>query len=96
MKYRALFSLAILVLTPSWAKSEVADASANGFTVKIALRIQAPPEDVYRRLIQNVGDWWSSEHTYSGSSHNLSIEANRRDAFAKSSPTRVAFGIWRL
>jgi uncharacterized protein YndB with AHSA1/START domain len=86
MKYRALFSLAILVLTPSWAKSEVADASANGFTVKIALRIQAPPEDVYRRLIQNVGDWWSSEHTYSGSSHNLSIEAKPTGCFCEKLP----------
>ena len=86
MKYRALFALAILALAPSWAKSEVAEASANGFTVKIGLRVQAPPEDVYRRLINNVGDWWNSEHTYSGSSHNLSIEAKPMGCFCEKLP----------
>jgi uncharacterized protein YndB with AHSA1/START domain len=86
MKNRALFALAILVLAPSWAKSEVADASANGFTVKITLRVQAPPEDVYRRLIQNIGDWWNSEHTYSGNPHNLSIEAKAMGCFCEKLP----------
>ena len=86
MKNNALFALAILVLAPNWAKSEVADASANGFTVKITLRVQAPPEDVYRRLINNVGDWWNSEHTYSGNSHNLSIEGKAMGCFCERLP----------
>jgi len=86
MKRNVGFALAILVLAPGWAKSEVADASANGFTVKIILRVQAPPEDVYRRLIQNVGDWWSSEHTYSGNSHNLSIEGKAMGCFCEKLP----------
>ena len=86
MKNNVIFLLAILVLVPSWAKSEVADASANGFTVKITLRVQAPPEGVYRRLIQNIGDWWSSEHTYSGSSHNLSIEGKAMGCFCEKLP----------
>jgi len=86
MKNNALLALAALVLVPSWAKSEVADASANGFTVKITLRVQAPPEDVYRRLIQNVGDWWNSEHTYSGDSHNLSIEGKAMGCFCEKLP----------
>jgi uncharacterized protein YndB with AHSA1/START domain len=86
MKNKALFALAILVVAPNWLKSEVADAAANGFTVKITLRVQAPPEDVYRRLIQNVGDWWNSEHTYSGSSHNLSIEGKAMGCFCEKLP----------
>lgn len=86
MKSNTLFALAILVLAPSCAKSEVADASANGFTVKIALRVQSPPEDVYRRLIQNVGDWWNSEHTYSGNSHNLIIEGKAMGCFCEKLP----------
>jgi len=28
---------------------------------------------VYRRFIR-VGDWWASDHTYSGNSHNLTLE----------------------
>jgi len=40
------------------AFSEVADSSANGFTLKARLVIQAAPAEVYRRLIR-VADWWS-------------------------------------
>ena len=28
---------------------------------------------MYRRFIR-VGDWWASDHTYSGNSHNLTLE----------------------
>jgi len=86
MKKNLVFGLAILVLAPDWAKSEVADASANGFTVKITLHVHAAPEDVYRRLIQNVGDWWNSEHTYSGNAHNLNIEAKAMGCFCEKLP----------
>jgi len=86
MKNRVVRALAILVLAPIWAKSEVADASANGFTVKITLRVQTPPDQVYSRLIHNVGDWWNSEHTYSGNSHNLSIEGKAMGCFCEKLP----------
>lgn len=83
MRKNALSAVLILALAPGWAKSEVTDASANGFTVKISLRIQAAPGDVYARLIHHVGDWWNPEHTYSGSSHNLSIEAKAMGCFCE-------------
>jgi len=86
MRKSALFAAMILALAPGWVKSEVADASANGFTVKISLRIQAAPSDVYARLIQHVGDWWSPEHTYSGNAHNLSIEAKAMGCFCEKLP----------
>ena len=76
----------MMALAPAWVKAEVADASAGGFTVKISLRVQAPPDEVYRRLTQNVGDWWNSEHTYSGSSHNLTIETKARGCFCEKLP----------
>jgi uncharacterized protein YndB with AHSA1/START domain len=53
--------------------AEVADSAANGFTIKIATAIQAPPEDVYRKLIQ-IGGWWDSAHTFSSNSHNLTLD----------------------
>lgn len=86
MRKNAVFAAVMLVLAPGWAKSEVAYASANGFTVKISLRIQAAPGDVYGRLIQHVGDWWDPEHTYSGSSHNLSIEPKAMGCFCEKLP----------
>lgn len=67
------------------AAAEVADSSANGFTVKSSLSINAAPEEVYRRLLR-VGDWWNPEHTYSGDSHNLSIEEKAGGCFCEKLP----------
>ena len=63
-----------LLLPPAHLAAEVADSSAQGFTVKVTLDVQSSPDDVYRRLVRNIGDWWDASHSYSGDSHNLSIE----------------------
>jgi uncharacterized protein YndB with AHSA1/START domain len=86
MRKNALLAAMILTLAPGWVKSEVVDASANGFTVKISFRVQANPAEVYANLIHHVGDWWNPEHTYSGSSHNLSIEAKPAGCFCEKLP----------
>jgi hypothetical protein len=86
MRTGTLSAIAILVLAPSFAAAEVIDSSSNGFTVKVAITIQAPPADVYGRLIHNVGDWWSSGHTFSGDAHNLSIEEKPMGCFCEKLP----------
>ena len=78
-------ALAILVLAPC-AMPEVVDSSSAGFTVKATLNIQANPDAVYRGLIHNIGDWWSSEHSFSGNSHNLSIEEKVGGCFCEKLP----------
>jgi hypothetical protein len=80
--FLALFALALP------AKSDVVDSAPNGFTVKVPLQIQAPPKDVYRQLIHNVGDWWSSAHTYSHDAHNLSIEEKPMGCFCEKLPNQ--------
>jgi len=86
MRTNGLLVIAILALAPGWAAAEVIDSSSNGFTVKLAITIQAPPADVYRRLIHNVGDWWNSAHTFSGDAHNLSIEEKPMGCFCEKLP----------
>jgi len=85
MKQSLLLAGIILALMPGGAIAEILGASSNGFNVKLTLSIQAPPDEVYRRLI-NVGDWWNSEHTYSHNSHNLSIEAKAMGCFCEKLP----------
>jgi hypothetical protein len=80
-----LSALMILVLAPC-AMPEVVDSSGAGFTVKTTLNIQANPDAVYRSLIHNIGDWWSSEHSFSGNSHNLSIEEKAGGCFCEKLP----------
>jgi uncharacterized protein YndB with AHSA1/START domain len=77
---------AALLLCPGWAFAEVADSAANGFTVKTSVTIQASPEQVYRRLLHNVGDWWSPQHTFSGDAHNLAIEEKPMGCFCETVP----------
>jgi uncharacterized protein YndB with AHSA1/START domain len=67
-------------------RAAVADSAANGFTVKLEFNIQAPPQDVYRRLVHNVGDWWNSMHTFSGDAHNLSIDDKAMGCFCEKLP----------
>lgn len=66
--------------------ADVADSAASGFTVKVTLTIRAAPADVYRKLMRNVGDWWSPQHTFSGNSHNLSIEEKAMGCFCEKLP----------
>jgi hypothetical protein len=54
--------------------------------VKIAVNIQAAPDEVYRRLVHNVGDWWNSAHTFSGDAHNLTIEEKAMGCFCEKLP----------
>jgi uncharacterized protein YndB with AHSA1/START domain len=68
------------------ARSEVLDSSPAGFTVRTTVTIGAPPDEVYRRILHNIGDWWSSDHTYSGDAHNMSIEEKPMGCFCEKLP----------
>jgi uncharacterized protein YndB with AHSA1/START domain len=81
------FGLATALSIPTLVRAEVADSAANGFTVKLSVTIQAPPQEVYRRLVHNVGDWWDPDHTFSGDSHNLSIDDKTMGCFCEKLPS---------
>jgi uncharacterized protein YndB with AHSA1/START domain len=86
MRNFTLSAVLTIALAPIWAAAEVVDSASNGFTVKTTLNIKAPPDDVYRRLVQNIGDWWNPDHTYSHNSHNLSIEEKPMGCFCEKLP----------
>jgi uncharacterized protein YndB with AHSA1/START domain len=72
---RAILSVAALAWAlTSAAQAEVVDAQANGFEVRQAVHIAAPPDRVYAALTQ-IGRWWDSEHTYSRDASHLTLEA---------------------
>ncbi|HLY15804.1 MAG TPA: hypothetical protein VKR61_01210 [Bryobacteraceae bacterium] len=85
------FALAVLMAFAMHARAEVADSSSSGFTVKITVNIQAAPDEVYRKIIHNVGDWWSSGHTFSGDAHNLSIDEKAMGCFCEKLPNGGVF-----
>jgi uncharacterized protein YndB with AHSA1/START domain len=75
-----------LLLAPLVASAEVADSSPGGFTLKINLSVAASPADVYRAFVHSIGDWWDPGHTFSGNSHNLSIEDKASGCFCEKLP----------
>jgi hypothetical protein len=79
-------TLAILLSVAQAARAEIADSAAAGFTVKITASIHASPGEVYSRIV-HVGEWWSSQHTYSGDARNLSIEDRAMGCFCEKLPT---------
>jgi hypothetical protein len=84
---RKLLMLVVLCTLASLpAVAEVADQAANGFTVKVATVIYARHEVVYDKLVHKVGDWWSSDHSFSNDSHNLSIEDKVTGCFCEKLP----------
>jgi uncharacterized protein YndB with AHSA1/START domain len=76
-----LFALALLA--PSFVRADVADSAAGGFTVKLAVTIQAAPQVVYAKLVNNVGDWWNSMHTFTGDAHMLTIDDKPMGCFCE-------------
>ena len=85
MKRKALLAVIFVALAQAYASAEIADSAANGFTYKLVLNLQAPPETVYQRLLA-IGNWWNSDHTYSGDAHNMSLDARPMGCWCEKLP----------
>jgi uncharacterized protein YndB with AHSA1/START domain len=79
----AAASLALLAVGA--ARAEVVDAQPNGFEVREQVVVTAPASVVWTTLVQP-SKWWSSAHTWSGSSANLSIGAASGGCFCERLP----------
>jgi uncharacterized protein YndB with AHSA1/START domain len=86
MTKRTALAAAVILLTPGWTRAEILNQSASGFTVKVTLNIHAAPDDVYRRIVRNVGDWWSPAHTFSGDARDLTIDPRATGCFCEKLP----------
>lgn len=72
-----------LVLAAALSAGQAAAESPGGFSGKHETVIAAPPGEVYRALVEDVGKWWNPAHTYSGDSANLSIDARPGGCFCE-------------
>jgi uncharacterized protein YndB with AHSA1/START domain len=79
---KSVLLIAAALLIPA-AHAEVADSSANGFTVKLTVTVQGSPVNAYRKFVDDVGEWWSPDHTFSKDAHNLSIEEKPGGCFCE-------------
>ena len=73
--------LACLIVTG--ANAEVVDSAAGGFTISHQTQVSAGRIEVYNAAINNVGDWWSDDHTLSGDAGNMYIAARTQGCFCE-------------
>jgi uncharacterized protein YndB with AHSA1/START domain len=71
MKAYSLIALALMVATP--AVAEVTASTETSFTVTHKMTVAAPAAKVWATLIAPSA-WWNSDHTWSGSASNLSLD----------------------
>jgi len=67
------------------AAAEVISAGQNGFEVRETVRVAAAPDKAYAALLQP-SRWWSSEHTFSGSAANLTLDAHAGGCWCEALP----------
>ena len=67
-------AIAAMLFAAGLAPAEIVESGPGGFTVRTTLAIKAQPDDVYRKFMRDIGEWWNSAHTFSGDAHNLRFE----------------------
>ncbi len=76
-----VISLSFLVYGTTIA--HVADSEATGFTTVNETIIDASRTEVWRAAIEDIDQWWSSDHTVSGEASRLSISAKPQGCFCE-------------
>jgi uncharacterized protein YndB with AHSA1/START domain len=82
MPTRGLAPLILALAVAGPAAAEVKSAASNGFEVASMVTISAPTDRVYSALGE-IGRWWSSSHTFSRDSANLSLELRAGGCFCE-------------
>ena len=67
-----LAATAFAVVVPAPASAEVFETRADGFIVRYEITVPQPKLAVWLALTKP-GDWWSSEHSWSGNAKNMSL-----------------------
>lgn len=87
VRRQIVIAVALTALHGLFAWPAAAQAPSDGFSVKHDVVINAPPAEVYRSLVEQVGEWWNPQHTFSGDSRHLSIDARPGGCFCETLPT---------
>ena len=83
-----LFSALLFCIAP--VRAEVLDRSTRGFTLSNAVEVPVPPEQAWQGLVNDVGQWWPSDHTWFGDASALSIDARAGGCFCERSGPKEA------
>ncbi len=70
------------LLLASGARADVTESGPSAFVVKLKRTVAAPPLKVWQTMLRPAG-WWSAEHTFTGETKNLFIDAKIGGCFCE-------------
>lgn len=76
----------LLAFGPPAVQAKVAARDAGGFVISHQLTLAGSPERVYTALTDEIDRWWDADHSYSGQSENLSLDARAGGCFCERLP----------
>jgi len=76
-------SLFVFALYANCVSAEVTDAAAGGFTTVDEVTVDASRDVTWKAAIDEIGVWWSSDHTISGDASRLSITPVAQGCFCE-------------
>ena len=77
-----ILGAATLLLSAAATHAAVVSATPSGFAVRESVHLALTPDQAYE-LITHPARWWNSEHTFSHSAANLSLEAKAGGCFCE-------------
>ena len=84
MRSLLLAAVAVLAFAGS-ARAEVKTAAEGRLVLENVVVVEAPADKVYAAL-GRIGDWWDSEHTYSGKASNMTLKLEPGACFCEAIP----------
>ncbi len=76
-------SLPLFLCLSATAIADVTNSAPGGFIVEHELIVSADRTTAYTAAIQDIGAWWSSDHTITGDASRLSIEPRAMGCFCE-------------
>ena len=81
---KRVFSMLVLALACSGAaRAEVIDAAPGGFSLVHEVTIAASRQATWHAAVNEIGQWWSSDHTISGDATRMSIDPQPQGCFCE-------------
>jgi uncharacterized protein YndB with AHSA1/START domain len=80
---KQLISLAALLMLNSAATADVTDSAENGFTTTHEVIVNAPRVRVWQAAVDEIGKWWSDDHTVNGDAGRMSIDGVPQGCFCE-------------
>ena len=82
MQARMIVPVALLIAGS--AAADLTDAGTGGFTTTHEVVVDTDRAAAWDAAVNEVGEWWHSDHTVSGDASNMSIDARPNGCFCES------------